>query len=1570
MNSKQNTVFFNRCFDKGRLKSLILWCILNFGEQKTVKLVEKLKDIGFHQATLAGVSLGIDDLKIPNSKAQLVADAQLENQLILQEDKRGNVTSVEKFQRLIDTWHLTSEILKDNVIKAFRNTDILNPVYMMAFSGARGNVSQVRQLVGMRGLMADPQGQIINFPIQSNFREGLTLTEYVISCYGARKGVVDTALRTATSGYLTRRLVDVAQHVIVYQFDCRTPRGILLNTIKVGNTTAISLQKRLVGRVSAEDIYSTPREGDLNQFADRYGASLELSSDPFVYRNQEMTPLLAEQISKVKKQVLVRSALTCQAKHGVCQLCYGWSLAQGSLVSLGEAVGVVAAQSIGEPGTQLTMRTFHTGGVFSGDVMEQLQAPNEGKVRFSRPLQGTLVRTLHGKIAFLSYTKGEMLLEQNETQTKIAFPSYTILYVRNGQFVERNQFIAEYSSLAGESQSVKSTQQVNAEITGEVFFEKVFLRVESSEDGEKTYRSFKFSDVWILSCARNPTQFKVTSNLTNAGDFIDTTTVINQITLKNGAQRSELKATNLLRSVNEQVKLATLPEVRSKLPNPVELFRSSQPLLETDLFKNSLVKTHYKTLGYFYSVQNLLPTLTNASNWSKLDPEGNRDKPLLTNNAPTELFFKHLNNLVRSDKKRKNEKPNYENLVTWYSDRFKTVLPVCSKPIVNPIFDSRSKLVSFARETPPSFAKNNLIQAKTTPSSISSSTLNSTRFTTLVQNQQYQNYYAQQVLLKQTTGNRVCDICDCSILKDKFAPQTRTSKTWVCEPKILRASALFKLKVRILENLSQLQFIVPTSYLLNKLVLFSSACAGRPGRTMASEGGLLQNSRTNAAHVALGIPGYWTAESKLSNLRKQSLGQGADYSRGFASVKSKTEQLLPSLQTTKRMLRNTSWIYYGSSNQIEDSTLHGLSLKSAQPSNAYKQNRFWGAQTLQRNKNPVALPKGIAPELNSTTNNSILLNSQSSKNNQNVPDILYTGLLNTLCKNETFNSFFSGVKTVTGKEIKDWLISAKSKAVILNASHTVCDQTIFLFTAGSRKTFERVKGITSGFAARGENGHSENTLSVVNLNYLTSKQNRFVPIISYVNTVTQVTEMNEIPVPKVGVYKKQFLKVTRPKFVFHTKKQMCLTLGLRSKIEKPKTQLTKLFSDPESDWRVEVNLPAKIALRFEVGEVGGPLRGLLRAPASQPASQAGGLYSQPAKAGGNTLTNKNQVCEANLPETRSPSLISEKAQHSGEMLKPVQTKPLPFTKESNEYSQRVLRDRDKKTFSVSTRPLVKVGDFVRYGTVIAAGVSISEPGLVTCVTASKMTIRLAKPALVSSGGVFHVQHGDFIEENSPFVTLAYTRLKTGDIVQGIPKIEELFEARISSALHNQLALIFENYKQKFSSAYAARKSLERIQQIIVENVLNVYLSQGVTIADKHVEIIVRQMTSKVRILESGRSGLLRGEFVNLESVENANKSSYGKKAEYEPILVGITKAALDIDKSFISAASFQETTRILSRAAIERKTDFLRGLKENVILGQLIPAGTGFSVSFEPEDPNHSTKVLKLVNQYLFTTKV
>ena len=392
-------LFLNRSFDKKRLKALLLWFRLNLSEGAALNAVEILQELGFRSATQGAISLGLDDLKTPASKGGRVFQAQVEVALAHHEHHRGNRTPVELFQHLVDTWHRTSQDLTTEVIQLFHSTERINPVYMMAFSGARGNLSQVRQLVGMRGLMADPRGQIVGFPILSNFREGLTITEYFVSCYGARKGVVDTAIRTADAGYLTRRLADVSHHVVVRTTNCGTHRNIRLRNIKEGDKTILSLANRLVGRVLAEHIFISHSKDPIGR-------------KTIIYSNSEITPPMASTIASQHSQVPVRSPLSCSLPWGVCQLCYGWGLSEGRRVTLGEAVGIIAAQSIGEPGTQLTLRTFHTGGVFSGELLNEIRAPYAGNVFFSKPLQGLLLRTPHGQIAFLTKVSGKMKIAE------------------------------------------------------------------------------------------------------------------------------------------------------------------------------------------------------------------------------------------------------------------------------------------------------------------------------------------------------------------------------------------------------------------------------------------------------------------------------------------------------------------------------------------------------------------------------------------------------------------------------------------------------------------------------------------------------------------------------------------------------------------------------------------------------------------------------------------------------------------------------------------------------------------------------------------------------------------------------------------------------------------------------------------------------------------------------------------------------------------------------------------------------------------------------------------------------
>ena len=398
---------------------------------------------------------------------------------------------------------------------------------MMAFSGARGNISQVRQLVGMRGLMSDPQGNIIDFPIQSNFREGLTLTEYIISTYGARKGIVDTALRTATAGYLTRRLVDVAQHVMISQFDCGTTRGIFLFDMKEGIKTIYSFQNRLIGRVLGRDIIHPNNR------------SLFLG-----YRNQEISSSLADSIVKVTKKAFVRSPLTCETRQFVCQLCYGWSLASSKLVSVGEAVGVIAAQSIGEPGTQLTMRTFHTGGVFSGGLTNQIVSPYDGFIEYSETIPGTCIRTPRGDIGFLTKSKGSFFIKEiefkkenkkiqveiNDTNNHLdlkstistslslnvdsnklkpifqskfyTIPSYAILFVRNKEPVFKKQIIAQFSeAIQPLTPKGYAEQTVYTQLEGQVSFFQIDLLERQNEKllNDIVWTTMDWSKIWVLS---------------------------------------------------------------------------------------------------------------------------------------------------------------------------------------------------------------------------------------------------------------------------------------------------------------------------------------------------------------------------------------------------------------------------------------------------------------------------------------------------------------------------------------------------------------------------------------------------------------------------------------------------------------------------------------------------------------------------------------------------------------------------------------------------------------------------------------------------------------------------------------------------------------------------------------------------------------------------------------------------------------------------------------------------------------------------------------------------------------
>ena len=417
--------FLNYTVDKKKLEQLILFFYKNYGSEVTAEMADEIKRLGFKYATIAGISIAIEDLKIPTQKKHIVAKATKQVESLDRQLKGGQISDKEHFMRSIDIWSTVTEDVTDAMLREF---DKLNSVYLMAFSGARGNLQQVRQLAGIRGLMADPSGNIIRIPIKTNFKEGLNVTEYFISSYGARKGLVDTALRTADSGYLTRRLVDVAQDVIVTENDCGSEDGIILSSIKDGFDEMLSLSSRLIGR--------TPIKNVLDPISSKVLAKAGEEID------EEVAKIVAESgIEKVK----VRSVMTCKTKKGICQTCYGRDLSHGGMVSIGEAVGIIAAQSIGEPGTQLTMRTFHIGGVALHKAAKvSIKVKHTGKIEWAPGIEVRDIIDENGDKVKMVTRESIALVKVKDKKEEYKLPVGSILKVKEDSHISSGDAVAEY----------------------------------------------------------------------------------------------------------------------------------------------------------------------------------------------------------------------------------------------------------------------------------------------------------------------------------------------------------------------------------------------------------------------------------------------------------------------------------------------------------------------------------------------------------------------------------------------------------------------------------------------------------------------------------------------------------------------------------------------------------------------------------------------------------------------------------------------------------------------------------------------------------------------------------------------------------------------------------------------------------------------------------------------------------------------------------------------------------------------------------------------------------------------
>ena len=1233
--SKQAPPFRNRIIDKKALRNLVSWAYKHHGTAATAAMADELKDLGFHYATQAAVSISVDDLRIPGDKAALLQEA--EDQITETEERYrlGEITEVERHTKVIDTWTETNERLVAAVRRNFSDNDPLNSVWMMANSGARGNMSQVRQLVGMRGLMANPQGEIIDLPIRTNFREGLTVTEYVISSYGARKGLVDTALRTADSGYLTRRLVDVAQDVIVREEDCGTTRSIPIEEEEKGR-----FGTKLVGRLAAERVEAA--DGRV-----------------LVERDGQIDPPLSREIEAAGiTMVKVRSPLTCEASRSVCRKCYGWALAHNELVDLGEAVGIIAAQSIGEPGTQLTMRTFHTGGVSTAET-GVVRSLVEGVVEFGAKARVRPHRTPHGVEALLAETDFALELKpsgKGKVQ-KLSITSGSILFVNDGGSVPADTMVAQISSGAQVKKSVeKATKDVICDLAGQVRFEDVIQPKEVTDrQGNITHKAQRLGRMWVFS-----------------GDVYN------------------------------------LP------PN-------AQPVVD-----------------------------------------GNKE--------------------------------------------------VTTGEVL-----AESRLVS---------------------------------------------EYGGAVRLRDSAGDsREVQIVTASVtLKDcKLAGEsTHSGEIWHLEGK---------------DNIRYLLKTQPGSKIGSGEVIAELAD---------------DRFRTQTGGIVRFAPG-------LSIKKARSAKHGYEVSKGGT--------LLWIPQETHEINKDISLLMIEDGQWIEAGT-------------------------------------------------------------EVVKDIF---------------SQTAGIVTVTQKN--DIL-----REIIVRSGelHLVSDAKVLSRYEGEGRLVNPGEEIAPGLKAEAI---------------------KFVEAVDtpeggalLLRPVEEYAIPDEAHLPELGTIKQNGgpslgLKATQ-RLTFKDGELIKSVEG----VELLRTQLILETIDTTPQMTVDVEVVAdKRAKTIERLQLVILETLLVRRDTLSDASH-GSTHTELAVQDGDAVKRGDVVATTQIL-CKDDGVVQLPDSTSGEPIR------------------RLIVERAGDTSDLelgSAKPLVSVGQRIVDGDVLAEGVLAPCCGEVEAIQGSQLRIRLGRPYMVSPDSVLHVRDGELVQRGDALALLVFERQKTGDIVQGLPRIEELLEARRpreSAVLcrkggtvqikqgddddsitvsviehddvvteypillgrnvmvndgqqvsagemltdgpinpHELLECYFEDLRSRKPTMEAAQEAISKLQFRMVTEVQNVYKSQGVSISDKHIEVIVRQMTNKVRIEDAGDTTLLPGELIELRQVEQVNSAmaiTGGAPAEFTPVLLGITKASLNTD-SFISAASFQETTRVLTEAAIEGKSDWLRGLKENVIIGRLIPAGTGFG-GFEEE---------------------
>ena len=1401
----ENYKYQNALINKKQLKQILAWSFTKYNSMQACSLADELKYLGFKYATQAGISISIEDLRVPFIKNKILKKAQQE---VLNAEKiclKGKITDVERFQKIIDTWSMTSESLKDEVVSFFKNYDPLNSVYIMAFSGARGNLSQVRQLVGMRGLMSDPSGQILKLPIKKNFREGLTITDYLMSGYGARKGIVDTALKTANSGYLTRRLIDVSQDILIREKNCLTIHSCFVFNLEINNRIIKSIYDQILGRVLSKPVYNSKTHEKI--------ADIDTQITPNLIR-------LFKQL--LIKKFYIRSPLTCSLYRSVCQKCYGWDLANENLIDIGEAVGIIAGQSIGEPGTQLTMRTFHTGGIFTSEARQQIISSHNGIIKFSKIIKTLTLRTNRGEDVLLTKNSGYLVIipEQNEEGIiQLELLPNTILFIKNNQYVKKGALLGELTKT--EKQSKNEIKPVLSTTSGEIFMPRLKNKLNFINKNKL---------LWILSGQLYQAPFNsflnfYTDHKINKNSYIFRTKLINQYS-------------GFVNFINQKT-------------NVFE--RNIELICNNLIFKNSIIQRlteNNKTKYYLLRTNKFLHCINNQTNDSSFYLEkklNGQFTNLVENCYKTEtggipyynLFVKYksiLTNKVLNYLKHIKTPANISNLDEFLADEnciFKNPLTVhldsiiwlpeevyklnCDKSLL--LVEQGSFISEKFELIPGLFSKKSGI-----------------------------------VLIKQQ-NHIIQEIC----IKSGLLYQGKQFKNY--SNKIFYPGEIIFDNIKI-ETPVLCQHIVGKS--IDQLLIRSLS--------------IFEISRVKSINYYLG--NYLKFESVFNlKLSRQYLFKSNQKIKTYKSI---------------FLIKN-----------IID--LNNENSKQAKLNLRFKVKNRTKIIKLISSEN-LSLINYIPAQLKYTNIESCLVVNDNQFVDSYTNLGYFESITPTSLKIVKLKSKYKDTKQILLISNEDCLTIEKDKIKNKTVNDLVLNNVnlnqIGKVIIDNNKFLTIQKGKPYFFP----NCYIDNSTNNINLRYKIVSLNR-LPFFNPLKT-------------KKSIYLNYYditSKVLHKKIKFDNFDQI---------LKGSKVELSKMFIKKNTKL-YSCQIPffvQKFLIASDKNKTINNFSSLIKFEKSKSFKKYKKHYS---------VLLKNSELFSNTAK-KSPNLNST--------LIKVQFFGYPFS----------------KTISIHS---------------ITEDYFEQEVNTLFC------------------------KNGEFVYNGQPIGLLNFEKEITGDIVQGLPRIEELLEARKKKQVgknlsinqkkgllinkssidpsfefrklgttvrenerinpHNLLKVYFNYYgliknlfcdKNKILKSYrlsnnyeASYRSFKKIQSLILNSVQSVYESQGVSIADKHLEVIIKQMTTKVLITHEGDTPLLPREVIDLYHIEYINELISSRKktpAFYVPLLLGVTKAALN-NPSFISAASFQETTKVLTKAAIEGKVDWLRGLKENIIIGHLIPAGTG-----------------------------